>query len=307
MLIIGAGLAGLIAAHAWPQATVVEAQEKPEQRHKALLRFRSDAVAKLTGVEFRSVTVRKGVWDTDAQKYVAPDIAAANQYTQKCGLGIAPDRSIWRLDPAERYVAPDDFYPLLVDSVGSRIQWATPFSRLGLSVRDPRELIVSTAPLEWLASQLSLRTDQALLFRRAPITVTRFHVKDCDTFQTAYFPRPATSVYRASITGSTLIVESTAPIGHTELIDVCVAFALGSAELKSLGASEQRYGKIAPIPDSARKAMMFQLTHEYGVYSLGRFATWRNILLDDVVDDISVIKRMIRNANHYDTRRVLLG
>ena len=58
-MIVGAGLTGLIAAHAWPQALVVEAVSGPTGSHHALLRFRSDAVARLTGVEFRRVTVRK--------------------------------------------------------------------------------------------------------------------------------------------------------------------------------------------------------------------------------------------------------
>ena len=38
---------------------------------------------------------------------------------------------------------------------------------------------------------------------------------------------------------------------------------------------------------------MHKMTVDHGVYSLGRFATWRNILLDDVVKDIDVIKSMM--------------
>ena len=59
---------------------------------------------------------------------------------------------------------------------------------------------------------------------------------------------------------------------------------------------EQRFGKIEPIADDERKSLLFRITHEHGVYSLGRFATWRNILLDDVVDDIVAIKRLARAA-----------
>ena len=61
-------------------------------------------------------------------------------------------------------------------------------------------------------------------------------------------------------------------------------------------------GKIVPLPDAARKRLLFRLTHEHGIYSLGRFATWRNVLLDDVVNDIAVIKRLARSGDAYVAR-----
>ena len=75
-VIVGAGLAGLIAAHAWPQCPVLEQGPEPVERHRALLRFRSDAVAKLIGVEFRRVTVRKAIFHDG--RFVPPDISLAN-------------------------------------------------------------------------------------------------------------------------------------------------------------------------------------------------------------------------------------
>jgi hypothetical protein len=48
---------------------------------------------------------------------------------------------------------------------------------------------------------------------------------------------------------------------------------------------------------------LFRLTHEHNVFSLGRFATWRNILLDDVVDDIVQVKRLLKSSSAYDLRR----
>ncbi len=78
--IIGAGLSGLIAAHAWPTAPVFEALPEA-QPHRALLRFRSDNVARLTGIEFKRVTVRKGLfWRGE---YRTPTIALANAYSLK--------------------------------------------------------------------------------------------------------------------------------------------------------------------------------------------------------------------------------
>jgi hypothetical protein len=39
------------------------------------------------------------------------------------------------------------------------------------------------------------------------------------------------------------------------------------------------------------------LTEEHNIYSLGRFATWRQLLLDDLVKDIGVIEKLI-DGNH---------
>jgi hypothetical protein len=62
--------------------------------------------------------------------------------------------------------------------------------------------------------------------------------------------------------------------------------------------SKQKYGKIAPIDNAWRRAFMHRLTIDNGIYSLGRFATWRNILLDDIIKDISVIKEMMKQDSY---------
>jgi hypothetical protein len=66
---------------------------------------------------------------------------------------------------------------------------------------------------------------------------------------------------------------------------------------------DQKYGKIASIDDAVRKQLLFALTHNHTIYSLGRFATWRNILLDDVVNDIAAIKRLLKTNSAYDARK----
>jgi len=39
------------------------------------------------------------------------------------------------------------------------------------------------------------------------------------------------------------------------------------------------------------------------VYSLGRFALWQNLLMDDVFDDLGKIRNMISLASEYDLLR----
>ena len=122
-IIIGAGLAGLIAANAWPASTILEAAPAPRAVHRALLRFRSDAVANLTGIEFRKVRVHKGIWSEG--RFVQPNISVANRYAKKVVGRIAGERSIWSLDPVDRYVAPDTFSEQLVNAAQLRTFWNT--------------------------------------------------------------------------------------------------------------------------------------------------------------------------------------
>lgn len=291
--IVGAGLAGLIAAHAWPQATVLESSAQPRAGHRALLRFRSEAVGRLTGIEFRKVRVHKGIWAE--HEFRAPAIRWANMYASKVLGRLAGDRSIWHLDTVERFIAPENFYEQLVDSVGPRIRWNTNAS---FQTRQP---LVSTAPLPLVLKSLNISAP--FEFPRAPIHVTRWHVPGADVFQTVYFPERLTSVYRASITGDTLIVESMASLDESDNYELERAFGIALDDCQQLEAVEQKYGKIAPVDDAVRKQLLFRLTHEHNIYSLGRFATWRNVLLDDVVDDITTIKKLLRSNNAYDIRR----
>lgn len=292
-IIVGAGLAGLIAAHAWPTAQVLEAAPQPRSGHRALLRFRSEAVGRLTGIEFRKVTVRKGIWADYA--FQTPEIRWANLYAQKVVGRLAGDRSIWNLDTVQRFIAPDNLYEQLLDSVGDRISWNTNAS-FGM-----RQLLVSTAPLPVVLKQLNIAAP--VEFPRAPIHVTRWNVPGADVFQTVYFPERGIGLYRASITGDTLIAESVDPIEEDDEKEIERAFGIALGNCHRLEAVEQKYGKIAPIDDAVRKQLLFRLTHEHNIYSLGRFATWRNILLDDVVDDITMIKKLLKANNAYDVRR----
>lgn len=307
-LIVGAGLAGLIAAHAWPGCPIMEASPKPQQSHRALLRFRSDAVARLTGVEFKKVRVHKGIWSRGS--YAPSCIALANLYARKCLGTLSGDRSIWSLDPVDRFIAPDDFYAQLLGNVGSRVEWAhavnwPQISRGSIGLPP----VVSTAPIVEVLRGLDLPDIEAKLgFVRAPIHVLRFDVPDADVYQTVYFPDVDTRLYRASITGRTLICEfaGAAPeandLWHAQ-IDAAFGLKGHPWFVPIEEGVAQRYGKIAPIDDAARRSLLFKLTYTHGIFSLGRFATWRNLLLDDVVDDIAVVKRLLRTADSYELRR----
>ena len=62
------------------------------------------------------------------------------------------------------------------------------------------------------------------------------------------------------------------------------------------------FGKIAKIDDAWRKQFIFEMSSKHNICSLGRFGTWRNLLLDDVLQDISVLKKLM-NTTTYDRSR----
>lgn len=291
--IAGAGLAGLIAAHAFPRMPIFEAADGPADNHKALLRFRSSVVGDLVGIEFRPVEVRKGIWMNGG--FVAPTIQTANLYSRKVLGGKMLPRSIWNLDPVTRYIAPETFYEELIENVGSRIEWGTQVK----FVPHHGAPLISTAPLPVMAEYLDDFHATEVTFEREPITVQRFRVPGADVYQTVYFPGHDTDLYRASITGDLLICEFAGDgiLRHGWANMVRDAFGICPSTLypdNKLERVAQKYGKIAPIDEAKRKALIGRLTTENNIYALGRFATWRNLLLDDVVKDIAVIKRLMK-------------
>lgn len=293
MLIVGAGLAGLISANIFPQATVIEAAGRDKLEHKALLRFRSTAVADATGIEFRKVRVNKGLWHNG--KSAQPSIRLANLYSLKV-VGRLADRSIWNLEPSDRYVAPEDFISQLMDNCGSRINFNTPYDGDG----NLQEATISTMPMPILANLIG--EPDAPEFKSLPIHVTRFRVIKADVFQTIYFTDPNTQIYRASITGNMLIVEAMGEVPMDGFAMAFDAFGLHKNSIDLIDDTKQSFGKIAPIDDAWRERFILRATVDRNIYSVGRFACWRNILLDDVVKDLSVVKRLIKLGHYHQTK-----
>lgn len=298
MKIIGAGLAGLIAANVFQRAEVFEVGDEKQLTHRAVLRFRTRAVGDAVGVEFRPVTVHKNVYDTVTSSFVTPNVRHANDYSTKV-IGKIADRSIWNLAPAQRWIAPETLVQQLAERCGNRIRWNSPMS--------PEEMceyrggpLISTIPMPALAKMLpSAATPQ---FDYQPITVHRWRVPHADVFQTVYFPSRSINLYRASITGDLLIAES---MGHDSPPEPLVLQdAFGLDRIERIDVTTQRFGKIAPIDDTWRRHFILQMTLQHEIFSLGRFATWRNLLLDDVLGDVAVIRRLIAGGAYFAARSV---
>ena len=101
--------------------------------------------------------------------------------------------------------------------------------------------------------------------------------------------------YRASLLGNKLILEyNQEPWQSREDVISVLSNDFGiDTEVTDLHVKKQKYGKISAIDDNLRKEFLYYLTREFNVYSLGRFATWKQIILDDVVDDAGKIMKLI--------------
>ncbi|AIW01623.1 hypothetical protein vB_Pae_PS44_00069 [Pseudomonas phage vB_Pae_PS44] len=326
VIIVGAGLAGLIAAHRFPQAQIIDAATpENKERHNALLRFRSPVIGQLTGIPFREVTVHKAIY-IDGEFISQPRIDHCNMYSRKVTGGLS-DRSIWNLATEKRWIAPADYYEQLVAKLANRITWSRPFDASFfqyLRRQDDHVNVISTAPFRanLAAAGMDLGIDPSF-GKGTSIIVSRYKLSiPCDVFQTVYFPSPDFGTFRASITGDTLIVESVAngvlenADGEIETIEwnpawdldeVCAAFGIRRKQLIEDGEPTiQTKGKIVPLGRDERESMIWNLTHEAGIFSLGRFATWRNVLLDDLVSDMDVIERLMTSSSYQKAKEMFV-
>lgn len=295
MKIIGAGLAGLLAGNIFQRAILVEAGDKEQMNHKAVLRFRSSAVGDAVGIDFRPVTVHKGIWHN--KRFVQPNPKLANYYSFKV-IGKLLDRSIWNMDPVQRFIAPKDLVFQLAERCQSRICWNTNATESEVLSNDG---VISTIPMPAL-HRLLYGKPPAIQFNFASIVVRRWLVPNADVFQTIYFPDPLHNLYRATITGDLLVAEYVDSV--TEGLDDELFDAFGLIGTPTaLDRTNQRYGKIAPVDEMWRRNFILGATLQRQVFSLGRFATWRNLLLDDVLHDIAVIKRLITGGAYAATRQ----
>jgi len=281
MIVLGSGLSGCLASLMIP-GSVIKEPLRETKHHNALLRFRSPQIGEYLGIPFKKVVVHKSIYHNG--KHVNLSTKHIIRYSRKVSNQINA-RSICNIAPVERWIAPIDFHEQMLKMCD--IEYNVPICQ---KYEKPT---ISTLPIFLFVKDLNIDNNISKIY------VSKFNIENCDIHLTNYITDTKTAVYRASISGNELIMESTFKITREDVEYIKQSFGLDGIKLKIIVENfEQSNGKIAPLDEIARQYYVYELTKNRNIYSLGRFATWRNIVLDDVFYDIKKIKGWINQTDY---------
>lgn len=304
MYILGSGLAGLLAGNLMKRhnPVIIEKQKAIPENHNAVLRHRDDKIARATLIPFKKVRVAKAL-NYEGKLYTEATPKLANMYSLKVTNKIL-GRSIMNLSPVDRYIAPPDFTKQLAKvcdiktGVDVDLDWIEKHNSVP---------IISTIPMPILCRILNFELESEFQYKNVITAYTFINDPVVDVYQTIYYPNPSLGLYRMSITGNKVMAEFvfddfTDPDPRHGVDDLkgyishflSRDFGFYPCDMNEIKLQKSRYGKISPIDESERKKIIHQISKDYNIFSLGRFATWRNLLLDDVYDDVFEIENMIK-------------
>jgi hypothetical protein len=305
MIIIGAGMAGLLAGNILrgEDITIFERQQGLPNNHGAVLRFKTKDVSWATGIPFRKVNVMKGICNAGGEISNHADIWSSNRYSIKA-TGRVMERSILNLDDCVRYIAPPDFTHKM--SRGLNIRSGVSINKEDLvNLTRDKVPIISTIPLPqmWTMMREQASSDD-FIFKPIMVVTATVSRPECDVFQTLYYPGQHEMIYRASITGNKIIAELAGEYDINPdhiIIKVMQDFGIaGGAIINNVAVKTQMYGKISTPNPGKIKQMIYELSEEFGIYSLGRFACWKHVTMDHLVHDIDFIRQLIESSSSYN-------
>jgi hypothetical protein len=306
LIIVGAGIAGLLAANMLKHhnPVVIEAQPALPNNHSAVLRFRSAIVGETLGIPFRRVSVLKA-----AVPHLNP-VADALAYSLKTTGIMRSDRSITTsgFETVERFIAPSDLIARMAKGIEIKFNFS-----YNPPLADPRLIVVSTIPMPTLIKLLDYQPERREGFYFSNGLNVAARIRQCSAYASLYVPEPYYPFSRVSLTEDEMIAEISraedgqAPPETARWIAVEAANLLGvegHLDMDSIVAKPQKYSKILPLAENARRSFIHWATINHNVFSLGRFATWRpGLLTDDLVKDIRLIDSWISSGNNYDVAR----
>lgn len=307
-------MAGLLAGCMFrADGQIYESAPMLPNNHHALLRFRSNTISTYLNIPFTEVDVMK------ITKPWRNPVADAMAYSEKC-TGRRTLRSILTAQGKveQRYIAPPDFIQEMERHQINAVRYGTIIDRQWLQLAcDRKQPVISTMPMPALMEMLGYE-DDSLKFEHTTGLVLQIDLpQDTDVCATIYYPQPDFDVSRASLTGGLLQIECPVRWAGSNVDTVAdswmedqsrVLSSIVQPVLHDFGLEDnwvrytvkrQRYAKILPVDDRARKRFIMWATDNWGIYSLGRFAVWKpGLLLDDVFHDIQAIQRMMDSTNY---------
>jgi len=311
MNIIGAGMAGLLAGGMIRDQSVSiwESAASLPNNHSAVLRFRSSIVGDALDIPFKKVKMMK---TTDPWRNPVADAMAYSLKTN----GTASLRSVATANGeiSERYIAPEN----LIQELRKRVTGDVFFDiKIGTDALEfMSRPIISTIPMPVLMKLL--KYDEIPKFSYVNGFNINCLVPKSDAYVSLYVPNPYREFNRVSLTGQKLTIEFSFPeltneelkikaeeISNDEsavnllVLDALYCLGMEDCEWQDAKLSMQPYSKILPIDEGERRRFILWASDNFGIYSLGRFATWRpGLLMDDVVNDVRVIRKIIKNGSY---------
>jgi hypothetical protein len=312
MVIIGGGLAGAMAFNYFRRFNpeLYEAKKEPE-KHRAILRIKDSQVGVILGCPMKEIEAERTAYYGGKLNSKA-NITASNQYSIKVSDSIKK-RSISNLGKVKRFIM-DGKINLKGSVFGAKLYRMTEVGKMlyfsGNSSKQNcfvnYDICINTIPLPSLLQiggiNLSEKFDLQNTFKSQQIFVLSYGISiDVDVCQTIYFPEPEYNIYRASIENKRLIIESVdlePNIDEIMLVEKLFGLNLFNVTIFKDGClSILPFGKIINMDNDIRRLIILKLTERYNIYSLGRYATWKSIRLDDLVSDLKRIENMIAVSN----------
>jgi len=305
ILIIGAGLAGVVAQNALSNHDLSIVDKKLDTDifgdHSAVMRFRDERLANLLGISLKEVTVYKA-YALGGQLCTEPNITANNCYSLKTHSDLS-ERSLKDCGVQKRYLFNSSIkaqrviggaslsciYKQYDIATGEKFVARFTSNEGGFEVL--YDYCISTIPMPTILKAAGIK--HSIIFGSEVIHVYTAKINiPSDVHQTVYFPEFGDAPYRITIEGQRIIaecMEEAEPNDLDHLVDE--HFGLHYVNYGDWSHSKQ-IGKLKEVDGNRRKAMMVQL-NKLNIYSLGRYATWRSIRADHLVGDIERIKHFI--------------
>ncbi len=305
IIIIGAGLAGSITAGALSQYKPIVLEKKivsfkSLSNHYAVMRLRNPDVAKYIGCNIEEIKLAKSIFFLD-RLWNEATITMNNLYSMKIYHSLGR-RSLLDLGSCKtRFLLKDalSIEPTAQTEYGCNINKIEDGK---IYYQDEKiityDICVSTMPMPALIKLCDIVTP--IDFTWQPIYIaTAKALFNSKVHQTIYFPEDKFAAYRATLEGNKLMVESMKKLENNiyfekELEKIITIFGLRKKDFSSFVFNKQSPGKIISIDDDWRRRIILNLTKKHNIYSFGRYAVWRSLRTDHLLDDIEKIKRLIR-------------
>ncbi len=321
IVILGAGLAGTIMYSVLnKKAIVIEKNSPNANSHHAVLHFRNPELGRVLDLNFKKIKVQKSIV-YKGKHYNTSNLFFSNQYSLKL-LDTLTERSIEDLEEKERWVTTEAIpynHILHAQNLHSNCQIVGVNQGNIAYMKDEEkkeryfDTIISTLPMNVTLKLAGEKISDDVKFEHSEIWIYTAELPEelSKVYQTIYYPDIFSSVYRATLDENKLIIEATERCVDHHLTDVLENFGfrgqhLCQQEITSADFTEshQQFGKIKPLSDNVRQSILNTLTTKHNIYSIGRFALWKNVRADDIYKDALKIKEMIKIPK--DAQRYLM-